>query len=238
MNEPVNVAQAFRSAGVFDRMPVMSFLYRVAVAVTRKQPYIDWANSFDDGGPELTADLADGRRTIYLVPESDEEPDRKGILVEFWQEIFEEELAGWMQEEEDWPSPLTREMFDAWFEVEVTDSVFDLTPEEPLTQADVEAEDLAYAVQRCAWCDIEVDEGTVRVVSFGLPDRTRLAHREGLTLPLIIDDERVVIGIMSRPDSVKARAGEDLLFRACTSRCEKAIRKTVPKALRKLLQDV
>ena len=219
-------------------MLAMSFLYRVGITVTRKQPYIDWANSFADDGPALTMELADDRRTIYLVPESDKEPDLASLLDEFWQPIFEEELSGWMQMEEDWPTPLTREMFDAWFEADVTDSVFDLTPEEPLTQADVEADDLASAVQRCAWCDIEVDDGAGRFVAFGLPDRSRLAHREGLTLPLIIDDERVVIGIMSRADSTKATAGEDLLFRACTSRCEKAIRKAVPKALRKMLQTI
>jgi hypothetical protein len=48
----------------------MSFLYRAALTITRKQPYIDWANSQGDGGPELTAELANDRRTIYLVPES------------------------------------------------------------------------------------------------------------------------------------------------------------------------
>ena len=72
-----------------------------------------------------------------------------------------------------------------------------------------------YAIQRCAWCDIEVDEGAGRFVSFGLADRGRTVHREGLVLPLAIDEEPV-IGILSRADSDKARAGEDRLFRACT----------------------
>jgi hypothetical protein len=34
----------------------MTFLYRFALTVTRRQPYIDWANSVDDDGPELTED--------------------------------------------------------------------------------------------------------------------------------------------------------------------------------------
>jgi hypothetical protein len=219
-------------------MPAMSFLYRAAIFITRKQPYLDWANSLDDGGPELTAELADDRRTIYLVPESDDQPNLGSLLDEFWEQIFEEELAAWMLHDEDWPKPLTREMFDAWFDSELTDSVFDLTPEEPLTQADVEAEDLDYAVHHCAWCDIEIDEGAGRFVGFKLADRGRLAHREGLVLPLAVDEERVVIGIMSRADSNPARAGEDVLFRVCTSRCEKAIRKAVPKALRKTLRAI
>jgi hypothetical protein len=39
---------------------------------------------------------------------------------------------------------------------------------------------------------------------------------------------------MSAADSDEAKAGDDLLFRVCTTRCEKAIRKAVPKALRKM----
>ena len=42
----------------------MSFLYRSAITITRKQPYIDWANGLEDGGPELTAELATDQRTI------------------------------------------------------------------------------------------------------------------------------------------------------------------------------
>ena len=215
----------------------MSFLYRVAIAITRKEPYVDWANSFDDGGPKLTPELADSR-TIYLAPEIVEEPDLDTVLKEFWQQIFEEELSGWMTQEGDWPAPLTRELFDAWFNAELTDSVFDLTPEEPLTQADVDLEEIADAASRCAWCDLELDEDAGRAVVFTLPDRDRFAHRAGLTLPLEIDDERVVIGLMSPDDSEEAKAGEDVLFQACTSRCEKAIRKAVPKALRKMHQKV
>ena len=52
----------------------MSFLYRTGLTVTRKRPYIDWANGLDEDGPDLTPELAGDRRTIYLVPESDDEP--------------------------------------------------------------------------------------------------------------------------------------------------------------------
>jgi hypothetical protein len=212
----------------------MSLLYRAAITVTRKQPYVDWANSFDDDGPLLTPELAGDRRSIYLVPESDQEPDVEALVGEFWQHIFEEELAAWMDREEDWPTPLTREMFDAWFDVEVTDTVFDLTPDEPLTQADVEAVDLDAAVHRCAWCDIELEEGAGRFAGFKLADRGRLEHREGLTVQLALDEEHVAAGIMTRANSEAARDGEDLVFRACTGACERALRSAVPKALRKM----
>ena len=210
----------------------MSFLYRTAITITRKQPYLDWANSFDDGGPKLTEQFNEDRRTIYLVPEVDR-PKLPEILDEFWQDIFEEELAAWMEHEDDWPKLLSRELFDTWFDVEMTDSVVDLVPDEPLTELDIEVADLEYAISHCAWCDSEIEPEAGRFAGFKMPDRDRFAHREGLVLSLAIDDERVVNGIMTRADSAEARAGEDLVFRACTSRCEKAIRKAVPKALRK-----
>jgi hypothetical protein len=212
----------------------MTFLYRFAVTVTRKRPYIDWANSFDDGGAKLTDDLADDRRTVYLVPETTDRPNLAEIIDEFWEAIFEEELAMWMEDEDDWPDPRTRELFDAWFGVVATDSVFDLTPEEPLTQRDVDLVDLQDVVGRCAWCEIEVEAEAGRYVGFKLSDRSRFQHRAGLVLHLLVDDRQVVSGIVAMPDSDQARAGEDLIFRACTSRCEKALRSAVPKALRKM----
>jgi ribosomal protein L24E len=211
----------------------MPFLYRSAVTVTRKQPYIDWANSFDDGGPDLTKELAEDRRTIYLVGESDHRHDLPTLLDDYWEEIFEEELAMWMEPEDDWPSPRTREMFDAWFDAEITDTVFDLVPEQALTETDVELADLHDALRLCAWCDLEIEEGEGRFVGFKLPDRDRFAHRAGLTVSLRISSEHSVMGVVSPEESEEAEEGEDLVFRACTSRCEKAIRKAVPKALRK-----
>ena len=210
----------------------MSTIYRAAITITRKQPYIDWANSFDDGGPQLTEDLARDRRAVYLVTESDR-PELSPLVDEFWEDIFEEELAAWMENENDWPAPRTREMFDAWFDAELTDSVFDLVPEQPLTQTDVELGDLDYAIHHCAWCDLDLEPEAGRFVGFALEGRERVSHREGLVLSLPIDEERVVHGVLSQADSDEARAGEDLVFRVCTSRCEKGLRKAVPKALRK-----
>jgi ribosomal protein L24E len=212
----------------------MSFLYRAAITITRNQPYLDWANGLDDGGPDLTPELASDRRSVYLVPEADGEPDLSALLDEFWQHIFEEELGAWIVDDARWPSPLTRELFGAWFAVEVTDTVFDLVPDEPLTQADVDALDLEDAVTHCAWCGVELEEGTGRLVGLPLADREQLAHREGLAISIGIDEEQVAVGILSSRDSAAAGRGDDLIFRACTSRCEKALRRVVPKALRKV----
>src|SRR5262245_12569208 len=206
----------------------MSFLHRVGITITRKQPYIEWANSFDDG-PQLTEELAHDRRTIYLAPETTQDPDPVALLGEFWEQIFEAELSAWMLDAEDWPTPRTRELFDSWFEAEVTGSVYDLTPDEPLTHLDLELSDLDVVMHRCGWFAVELEDHTGRLVAFQAPDRTRLAHRAGLAVAVPIDDERIVIGAMSPDESDAARQGEDVLFRVCSRRCEKALEKAVPK---------
>lgn len=210
----------------------MSFLYRSAITITRTQRYIDWANSIDDGGPALTEELATDRRTIYLV--GDARPELRALLDQHWEDIFEEELAMWMDAEDTWPTPRTREMFDAWFDAELTDTVIDLVPEQPLTQIDVESADLDEALHFCAWCDLEIDEGQGRFVGFTLEHRDQFAHRFGLTLPLNIGRERMILGVVKPDDPRLPAEADDLVFRVCTSRCEKALRKVVPGALKKL----
>src|SRR5437870_3545441 len=131
----------------------MSFLYRHGLLISRKQPYLEWANSFDEE-TNLTEELSQARRTLYLVPETDGEPDVEELVEDFWQDIFETELGAWILADDRWPAPRTRELFDEWFDVELNDSVFDLTPEEPLTQGDVDANDLQEMMGRCASCGI------------------------------------------------------------------------------------
>ena len=157
----------------------MSILFRAAITITRRQPYVDWANSFDDDAPELTESLANDRRTIYLVAAPEHEPDLQELLADHWENIFEEELAAWMEDEADWPAPRTRDMFDQWFAAEVTESVFDLDPEEPLTETDVELADLAAAFHTCAWCELELEKTEGHYTGFPLADRERFAAGRG-----------------------------------------------------------
>ena len=214
--------------------PTMPFLYRAAITITRRQPYIDWANGTANGEVELTGEVANDRRTVYLVVEPEVGSDVGDLLEDYWKDIFEVELAAWTEDESGWPAARTRAMFDQWFAAELTESVIDLDPEEPLTETDVELVDLADAFQTCAWCGLELEKEDGRTTGFPLADRERFASREGLVLPIQIDKDDVLAGIVAPRDSDDARDGNDLLFRVCSSRCEKAIRKLVPKALRRL----
>lgn len=214
----------------------MSIVHRSALTITRKQPYADWANGVHEDETDTVAYTDDLPRTVYLVPAIDASTGVAELLGEFWADIFEEELAAWSEDEGTWPAPRTRELFDDWFDVELTDSVIDLTPDEPLGEAEMEMAAVTDALEHCAWCDLELEPDEGRRVALSVAERERLASREGLALTLFVDDEQPLPGILTARDSPAAVAGEDLIFRACTSRCEKLIRKKAPKALRRLLE--
>jgi hypothetical protein len=216
----------------------MSYLYRHALFVSRKQPYIEWANSFEDDGPTMTEELSRGERVVYLVPEGASMPVLADLLDQFWEDIFEAELESWMLNETDWPQTRTREVFDEWFEVELSESVYDLTPDEPLTQEQIDIADLADASARCAACGLEIEPEQGRFVPFKLADRSRFEMFEGRVFPLPTGDDESVLCIVTPENSDEAETGGDLIVRACSSRCEKVLRKIVPKGLRDWLRRV
>lgn len=96
---------------------------RGSVIVRPKKPYIDWASQLDDSG--LTPDPED-ERTIYLIPEYDDDVEAMEILANGFDIIFEEELAGWHTDESGWPKNRTFAMFRKWFSFEFHSVVEDL----------------------------------------------------------------------------------------------------------------
>jgi len=96
----------------------MKTINRTALYVFPKQPYIDWANSFDDGGPTLSPEKAHG--TTFLIQDRYDEFNFEKWLKKNFREIFEQELESWMMNPDDWPQKkLTYKMFREWFEVRV-----------------------------------------------------------------------------------------------------------------------
>jgi hypothetical protein len=106
-------------------------LQRSALTITRKQPYADWANGAGEDESDTVPYTEELPRTVYLVPPIDSTAGIGELLDEFWSDIFVEELAAWSEDEGSRPTPLTRQLFDEWFDAELTDAVVDLTPDEP-----------------------------------------------------------------------------------------------------------
>jgi hypothetical protein len=206
----------------------MSYLFRTALIVRRKEPYIDWANH-DGDEVDMTPELA-ATPDVYVVRAGQTAEPDAGIVDAYWEAIFEYELSAWDTDEGSWPADRTRELFDAWFDVTVGDSVIDLDPAEPLTLDEINDEAVSEAISACAWCGTELDDGR-REVWFMLKDRELLDNPVSLPLSVVVDDE-VLTGVIP-PVNERREPGEDIVFYACNRDCMHALRKHVPPALRR-----
>lgn len=100
---------------------------RAALVVRPRQPYLDWAASVDDEAPEHAKTLLN-RVSVYLVGEDPKEEAETAPLENYYEEIFELELAAWDQDEVQWPAPRTLALFHEWFEAVGESIVTDLVP--------------------------------------------------------------------------------------------------------------
>ncbi len=96
---------------------------RCVVIVRPRQPYLDWAESLNDGGLPPSVD---GERTAYLLPSNEMDHDGSQTIEQCYEGLFESELANWHQIDDDWPDNRTFEMFKQWFTVEWHSIVEDL----------------------------------------------------------------------------------------------------------------
>lgn len=101
-------------------------LNRAAVVVQPREPFLSWLRFADSDGADLA--LADLRRdpSIYLLPECDDDEALAVVLERKFQEIFEDQLRGWIDEPDLWPDPLTFDRFRDWFDISFHSMVADL----------------------------------------------------------------------------------------------------------------
>ena len=96
---------------------------RSAVIVRPKDPYIEWAKNLDDSGilPE-----SQGERTVYLIPEYEDDVEAMSVLGACYDFVFQAELEGWCTDESTWPKNRTFKMFREWFNFEFHSVVEDI----------------------------------------------------------------------------------------------------------------
>ena len=102
----------------------MEHLDRMALVIRPKQPYVDWANSFDDDGPEY--DPSARSASVFLNNEVVNVTDIGRVVRKCWRAIFEERLHAWMRDPGVWPRRRSRDMFLEWFDVQICEMVFDM----------------------------------------------------------------------------------------------------------------
>src|SRR5262249_53778160 len=148
------------------------------------------------------------------------------------------ELSSWIMAEDRWPQARTREMFDASFDVELGESVYDLMPGEPLNQREADFADMLEAQRRCASCGLQLEDHEGQYATFKLADPESFAPFRGRVLPLTLNEDEELLAIVSPADSDEAVAGEDVLVRVCSSQCEKVVRTIVRKALQRVSRQL
>ncbi len=104
----------------------MRRIKRMALQITPRTPYINWANSLEESGVKLGSKyLPEG--SIDLIKDSDDlEPNLEEVLDRHSAATLEEELGTRHRGEADWPQRGDLAMFLARFEVAVRSQVLDL----------------------------------------------------------------------------------------------------------------
>ena len=105
---------------------------RSVVVLKPKQPFLDWINNSLAYSTDTLLDLQSIRIDCnsYLMPEVNEIEDGVAFVDEFFESLFQMELASWSEEESSWPEELTLKMFWEWFDVEISPTLIDLTGED------------------------------------------------------------------------------------------------------------
>jgi len=111
----------------------MELINRAAVVLRPKQPYLHWMRQDDDGGvADSVFEMMHEDPTVFLLPEYEDPESEREVLEDYWPALFEEMLEGWLRDESAWPQNRTLEMFQDWFEVQMSSVVRDAYLDEPL----------------------------------------------------------------------------------------------------------
>jgi hypothetical protein len=100
----------------------MKLVNRGFLVVRPKQPFFDWANTFESDF-EFNFDTCDEPNS-YLVTEDFLEIEP--LIEQHYKQIFCNELSMITEKSDDWPAKRTFTDFLNWFDIEVGSTVFDL----------------------------------------------------------------------------------------------------------------
>ena len=104
-------------------------LNRSALAVTPKQPFLNWLHRADPTSHQLTLPDLTREPNIYLIPECETSEDVAEVLHDLSEEIFTEQLDGWYRDTTSWPEDRSYEVFCRWFDYRHYSMLIDLCQE-------------------------------------------------------------------------------------------------------------
>lgn len=112
---------------------IVELINRSAVIVKPKQSFLEWTKLDDkEGLAESVFNSLRKEPHVYLLPEYVDDTTQREVLEDYWAALFESMLAGWLRDPSGWPKRRTFQMFQEWFEIQMTSMVDDLDLDEPL----------------------------------------------------------------------------------------------------------
>lgn len=100
----------------------MELINRSAITISYKKPFIQWHNAlFAD--MSMHEDML-GESKTYLV--KSDFNDAQKLIKKHYKQLFEFELESIWTDENDWPQNLSWNLFNEWFNFEISDFVMDL----------------------------------------------------------------------------------------------------------------
>ena len=97
---------------------------RMAVVLEPAQAYFEWARECPEALPDLTLEELGGEGTVYLIPETDADPEN--WLRRNYVAIFENELDAWYRDRAFWPKDRSFKAFKKFFRMRFCSMVLDL----------------------------------------------------------------------------------------------------------------
>jgi hypothetical protein len=103
---------------------------RAVIIVRPKLPFVEWVRNADDESKHITAEDIEREPNVYLVDDYEMDGEKDQLISNNYEDIFEEELYGWITDESMWPKNRDLKTFLNWFHVEFHSMVFDLSDED------------------------------------------------------------------------------------------------------------
>ena len=101
-------------------------LNRSIIIIKVKEPFLNWLRSLPEPENKITIDEINFDNSVYLLPEYEMGDEREEILEDYYDIIFEDQLADWWTDSAIWPKTRNLSTFKKWFTIEFHSLVLDL----------------------------------------------------------------------------------------------------------------
>jgi hypothetical protein len=105
----------------------MKLINRSVLVLKPTTKMLDWINSVGEESDTVTQEEALDMTNAYLLPDFEDDEEQASFIRFRAKMLFEHELEAWCTDPGKWPTVRNYKAFLAWFLIEVSDMVFDLT---------------------------------------------------------------------------------------------------------------